>query len=112
MLADSKLLNLYKSKFLFNNIFLLRNISISSANNAKDSYKLVVVGGGSAGLNISSRFVRKLGKNNVAMIEPSDWHCKYLSIIIYLLVKKMLGFSVPTWLDIGCWRSKESRFFP
>lgn len=77
MLAESKLLSLSKTKFLYNNIILLRNISISSANNAKDNYKLVVVGGGSAGLNISSRFVRKLGKNNVAMIEPSDWHCNY-----------------------------------
>ncbi|RNA43059.1 sulfide:quinone mitochondrial [Brachionus plicatilis] len=74
MLAETKLLSLSKSKFLFNNIILLRNISISTANNAKDNYKLVVVGGGGAGLNISSRFVRKLGKTNVAIIEPSEWH--------------------------------------
>ncbi|CAF0835650.1 unnamed protein product [Brachionus calyciflorus] len=42
--------------------------------NSKNNYKLVVVGGGSGGLAISSRFSRKLGKNNVALIDPSEWH--------------------------------------
>lgn len=84
MIAETKLLNLNRTKSLFYNVFFMRNISVSSANNAKENYKLVVVGGGSAGLNISSRFVRKLGKNNVAIIEPSDWHCKFFSFILII----------------------------
>ncbi|CAF0767339.1 unnamed protein product [Brachionus calyciflorus] len=74
MFAEIKLLNLTRSKNLTNQIILLRSISLSSSNNAKDNYKLVVVGGGSGGLAVSSRFARKLGKNNVAVIEPSEWH--------------------------------------
>ena len=41
----------------------------------KNNYKLVVVGGGSGGLTIASKFNKILGVNNVALVEPSDWHC-------------------------------------
>lgn len=36
------------------------------------SYKLVVVGGGAGGCSTASRFCRRLGKGQVAVIEPSE----------------------------------------
>ncbi|KAJ2552342.1 hypothetical protein EV175_003354 [Coemansia sp. RSA 1933] len=41
---------------------------------APSSYKLVVVGGGAAGLAVSSTLAQKLGKDEVAVIEPSKLH--------------------------------------
>lgn len=38
----------------------------------KESYKLVVVGGGTGGCATAARFCRRLGKGNVAVIEPSE----------------------------------------
>lgn len=40
----------------------------------KESYKVLVLGGGSGGSSVSARFARKLGKGKVAVIEPSDTH--------------------------------------
>ncbi|KAK3095999.1 hypothetical protein FSP39_021834 [Pinctada imbricata] len=37
-------------------------------------YKLVVVGGGAGGCATAAKFSRKLGKGNVAVIEPSEEH--------------------------------------
>ncbi|KAI0212879.1 Sulfide:quinone oxidoreductase, mitochondrial [Lamellibrachia satsuma] len=39
-----------------------------------DSYKLLVLGGGTAGSTIASKFAKKLGKREVAVIEPSKTH--------------------------------------
>ena len=36
------------------------------------SYKLVVVGGGAGGCSTASKFAGKLGKGQVAVIEPND----------------------------------------
>ena len=36
------------------------------------SYKLVVVGGGAGGCSIAAKFAGKLGKDQCAVIEPSD----------------------------------------
>lgn len=83
MFLEKRLVNLVATRLGPNAQFIvIRNISLSAPNNAKDNYKLVVVGGGSGGLAIASRFARKLGKNNVGIIEPSEWHCK-----IYLFQK-------------------------
>ncbi|KAG0044804.1 hypothetical protein BGZ83_009926 [Gryganskiella cystojenkinii] len=38
------------------------------------SYKVVVVGGGSAGLSVASTLAETLGNNAVAVVEPSDVH--------------------------------------
>ncbi|KAG0074570.1 hypothetical protein BGZ92_003317, partial [Podila epicladia] len=38
------------------------------------SYKVVVVGGGSAGLAVASTLSETLGKNAVAVVEPADVH--------------------------------------
>ena len=35
-------------------------------------YKLVVVGGGTGGCATAAKFARKLGKGQVAVVEPSD----------------------------------------
>ena len=45
--------------------------STSAANRTK-SYKLVVVGGGAGGCSTAAKFASKLGKGEVAVIEPSD----------------------------------------
>ncbi|XP_043188056.1 sulfide:quinone oxidoreductase, mitochondrial-like isoform X2 [Amphibalanus amphitrite] len=37
-------------------------------------YKLVVVGGGSGGCSVAAKFTRKLGKGQVAVIEPAEKH--------------------------------------
>lgn len=54
----------------------------SAVNTKKDSYSLLVVGGGSGGVTISAKFSRILGANNVAIVEPSEWHRK-LSCYIF-----------------------------
>ena len=36
-----------------------------------DTYKLLIVGGGTAGSTVASKFAPKLGKREVAIIEPS-----------------------------------------
>ncbi|CAG0914542.1 unnamed protein product [Notodromas monacha] len=38
------------------------------------TYKLVIVGGGSGGMTMANKFASKLGKNQVAVIEPSHVH--------------------------------------
>lgn len=35
---------------------------------------MVIVGGGSGGISVGAKFARKLGANNVAIIEPSEHH--------------------------------------
>ena len=36
------------------------------------SYKLLIVGGGAGGCSMASKFASRLGKGNVAVIEPSE----------------------------------------
>ncbi|KAJ2234932.1 hypothetical protein H4R99_002813 [Coemansia sp. RSA 1722] len=47
---------------------------LMSTSASPSSYKLVVIGGGAAGLAVSSTLSEKLGKNEVAVIEPSPVH--------------------------------------
>ncbi|KAJ1960410.1 hypothetical protein GGI12_003816 [Dipsacomyces acuminosporus] len=49
-------------------------VRFSSTAAAPSSYKLVVIGGGAGGLAVSSTLAAKLGKNEVAVIEPSAVH--------------------------------------
>ncbi|XP_041355640.1 sulfide:quinone oxidoreductase, mitochondrial-like [Gigantopelta aegis] len=51
----------------------LKCFSTSSVQHKK-SYKLVVVGGGAGGCSTAAKFASKLGKGQVAVIEPSDTH--------------------------------------
>jgi len=46
----------------------------SSSSPANKSYKLLIVGGGAGGCSMASKFASKLGKGNVAVIEPSEMH--------------------------------------
>jgi len=46
-----------------------------------DTYKLLIVGGGTAGSTVASKFAPKLGKRQVAIIEPS----KVSAYFTYLL---------------------------
>ncbi|KAM6961005.1 sulfide:quinone oxidoreductase, mitochondrial [Aplochiton taeniatus] len=46
----------------------------SSRASAKEHYKMLVLGGGSAGITMSARMKRKLGADNVAIVEPSEMH--------------------------------------
>ncbi|KAK7479537.1 hypothetical protein BaRGS_00029254 [Batillaria attramentaria] len=51
----------------------VRTFSLSQRNDS-ESYKLVVVGGGSGGCATAAKFCRELGKGNVAVVEPSEIH--------------------------------------
>ena len=53
-----------------------KSFSISSQLLAKDNYKLVIVGGGTGGITMSAKFNKILGANNVAVVDPNEWHCK------------------------------------
>nr|QTJ02331.1 sulfide quinone oxidoreductase 2 [Xenograpsus testudinatus] len=48
--------------------------TFSTSSKACKSYKLVVVGGGAGGCATAAKFSSKLGKGNVAVIEPADVH--------------------------------------
>lgn len=50
-----------------------RTFSVSKQHDS-ESYKLVVVGGGSGGCSVAAKFCRELGKGKVAVIEPSEIH--------------------------------------
>ena len=67
--------NLLKSANKLNYTFL-RYISVSSSANNKDHYKLVIVGAGTGGLSTASKFARKFGDGNVAVIDSQKTHCK------------------------------------
>ncbi|KAM4618496.1 sulfide:quinone oxidoreductase, mitochondrial [Polymixia lowei] len=41
---------------------------------AKEHYKILVLGGGSGGIAMSARMKRKIGAENVAIVEPSEMH--------------------------------------
>jgi len=52
--------------------FAMSSISLSSSSSERRSYRLVVVGGGTAGCAISSKFGSHFGTGKVAIVEPSD----------------------------------------
>ncbi|XP_056138042.1 sulfide:quinone oxidoreductase, mitochondrial [Lampris incognitus] len=41
---------------------------------AREHYKMLVLGGGSGGIAMSARMKKKMGKENVAVVEPSEMH--------------------------------------
>ncbi|XP_046890935.1 sulfide:quinone oxidoreductase, mitochondrial isoform X1 [Hypomesus transpacificus] len=41
---------------------------------SKEHYKMLVLGGGSAGITMGARMKRKFGAKNVAIVEPSEMH--------------------------------------
>uniref|UniRef100_A0A8B9LIR3 Sulfide:quinone oxidoreductase, mitochondrial n=1 Tax=Astyanax mexicanus TaxID=7994 RepID=A0A8B9LIR3_ASTMX len=49
-------------------------IHSSSGLASKEHYKIVVLGGGSAGITMGARMKRKVGAENVAIVEPSEMH--------------------------------------
>ena len=51
-------------------------VSLSSLNSERRSYRLVVVGGGTAGCAIASKFGSYFGSGKVAVVEPSDVSCQ------------------------------------
>ncbi|MBN3313356.1 SQOR protein, partial [Atractosteus spatula] len=53
------------------NVRQLRGLSSSPAS---EHYKVLVVGGGSGGITMSARMKRKVGAENVAVVEPSENH--------------------------------------
>lgn len=64
-------------------VCLRRNLSVSASRAAKDNYKLLIVGGGSGGVTMSAKFAKILGPQNVAIVEPNEWHCNYYHILSY-----------------------------
>ncbi|CAG8511978.1 2196_t:CDS:2 [Funneliformis caledonium] len=63
-----------KSRYLFCETTSTLVKRFASTNIKIPSYKLVVIGGGTGGLAVSSTLSKVLGKNEVAVIEPSDFH--------------------------------------
>uniref|UniRef100_A0A5S6Q9N7 Sulfide:quinone oxidoreductase, mitochondrial n=1 Tax=Trichuris muris TaxID=70415 RepID=A0A5S6Q9N7_TRIMR len=47
---------------------------LSTMGDANQSYQLLIVGGGSGGIGLSSYFARKLGKGRVGVVEPNEVH--------------------------------------
>lgn len=74
-------LNIMDKKFLLTlnrkALILTRNFSIESIKRSKDHYKLLIVGGGSGGIETGAKFARKLG---IAIV----YLCCYLNININL----------------------------
>lgn len=52
----------------------VRNFSLENKKFAKDHYKLLVVGGGAGGIATGSSFARKIGAENVAIVDPAKNH--------------------------------------
>ncbi|KAI5100472.1 sulfide:quinone oxidoreductase, mitochondrial [Silurus meridionalis] len=50
------------------------NFHTSNGLASKEHYKIVVVGGGSGGISMGARMKRKVGAENVAIVEPSEMH--------------------------------------
>lgn len=48
---------------------------------AKDYYEVLVLGGGAGGITMSARMKRKVGAENVAVVEPSKVSLPLLSSI-------------------------------
>jgi NADH dehydrogenase FAD-containing subunit len=58
-----------------NGNLIIKNFSTNSrVMMTKDSYKLVIVGGGSGGITMSSKFKRYLGPDNIAIIDDAQKH--------------------------------------
>lgn len=53
---------------------LIQSFSTSSGYNSKQSFKLVVLGGGAGGCSAAAKFASKLGKDQVAVIDPEYTH--------------------------------------
>ncbi|KAK2177313.1 hypothetical protein NP493_606g03039 [Ridgeia piscesae] len=51
-----------------------RQFSTTDRRSSQDSYKLLVLGGGTAGSAVANKFAAKLGRGNVAVVEPSKKH--------------------------------------
>ncbi|CAH1779446.1 unnamed protein product [Owenia fusiformis] len=50
------------------------SFSTSARDDAKKDYKLVVIGGGTGGFAVTSKFAKKLGKGQIAVVEPNEEH--------------------------------------
>lgn len=47
---------------------------------AKNYYEVLVLGGGSGGISMAARMKRRVGADNVAIIEPSEVSLLFLSV--------------------------------
>ena len=66
---------LFNSNIKFSLFLQTRNFSIENSKLAKDHYKLLIVGGGTGGISTGAKFAKKLGPQNVAIVDPSKYHC-------------------------------------
>lgn len=75
---------------------------------AKDYYEVLVLGGGCGGISMSARMKRKVGAENVAVVEPSkvrlliesNKHFIYVTSLI-----QFLSFFSPTYFEL--WRGSQ-----
>ncbi|KAI8319518.1 flavo-binding protein, variant [Martensiomyces pterosporus] len=65
---------MFAAKLAARSAFRHNWVRFSSTSAAPSSYKLVVIGGGAGGLAVSATLAEKLGKSEVAVIEPSAVH--------------------------------------
>ena len=69
------------AKLFASNLSLRRSCLIIAKNDlssatGQQKYKLVVVGGGSGGITVAAKFKSQIGAENIAIVDPSNWHCK------------------------------------
>ena len=69
-----------------------RAFSIEAAKYSDEKYKLLIIGAGAGGLATGSKFARKLGAKNVAIIDPAKYHCKNKSTLILKHSKTLIIF--------------------
>lgn len=82
---------------------------LSTQTGASQHYKLVVIGAGCGGLACASKFARKLGKNDIAIIDKND--VGYFFVLTNLdqrLCSVASDAYLPTRLDFGWSRFKDS----
>lgn len=49
----------------------------TAASASKDYYEVLVLGGGSGGITMSARMKRKVGADNVAVVEPQEVNAEF-----------------------------------
>jgi len=57
--------------------------AISLNSDDRRSYRVVVVGGGTAGCSVARKFASRFGKGNVAVVEPTDVSVYSLQSCLY-----------------------------
>ena len=95
-----------KSRLVKQCVGITQSFSTSANKRDAKSYKLVIAGGGCGGTAAANMFAKKLGRGQVAIIEPKDVSRLYNyenKQQFYYYVRKLLQFSLP---GLKIWQKK------